>query len=88
MLSPVQETHLAELVTVVPVAMVVPNGKGIYAPSWVRQSFPTASQNIDAVRNYSRTILVSFDEDGVSNPQPITAYGHGWSCWYIVAPGD
>jgi hypothetical protein len=66
--------------------MVRPTSRGIYAPSRLRQSFQTDPRNIDAIRDFGRTILVSFEPDGISNPQPVTAYGFGWSCWYIVAP--
>jgi hypothetical protein len=78
---------ITDRVRVVPIAMVRPNSQGIYAPSRIGQPFLTDPRNIGAIRNYSRTILVSFERDGVSNPQPVTAYGYGFSGWYIVVEG-
>jgi hypothetical protein len=68
--------------------MVWPNDQFIYAPSRIEQPFYTHPANVQAIADYGRPILVSFDEDGVSNPRPVTAYGLGWSCWYIVGEGD
>lgn len=33
-------------------------------------------------------MLVSFEKDGISNPQRVTAYGWGWDCWYIIRERD
>lgn len=33
-------------------------------------------------------VQVSFEPDGVSNPQPVTAYGFGFDCWWIVTGVD
>lgn len=80
-----QNSSVSQPVEVIPVAMVRPNSRGVYAPSRVRRSFLTDPRNIDAIRNYSRTILVSFEPDAISDPEPVTAFGFVWSCWYIVA---
>ena len=69
-----------------PIAMVRPNGQGIYAPSRIR-SIKEMSESEFFERYFSngqpRAIQVSFEEDGLSNPQLVTAYGYGLDCWYI-----
>jgi hypothetical protein len=70
-----------------PIAMVKPTRDCVYTPSRLRQerTIPYAA----FLRQYAdtaRVILVSFDEDGISDPQPVTAYGRGLDCWYIVVP--
>jgi hypothetical protein len=67
-------------------AMVRPSDEYIYAPSRI-----TAAKRMDAEEflaeyaDTARVIDVSFEEDGVSNPQPVTAYGRGLDCWWMVS---
>lgn len=61
-----------------PVAMVTPNKQSIYAPSRILKPVEK-----DISQMTPKTILVSFAQDGVSNPQRMTAYSNGLDCWYI-----
>lgn len=76
------------MVKIIPVAMVKPNRACIYAPSRIRQSFWTKRTNLQAISNHSKEIQVSFAEDGISDPEYMTAYGYTWYCWFIVAPEE
>lgn len=62
------------------VAMVRPNSKGIYAlqPDLVKMTLEKFAK-YPAVDS-----LVSFEEDGYSNPQKRLMYGYGLDCWYIL----
>lgn len=66
---------------VIKIAMRVPNKAGIYAPSRIF----TGMYEKDLTDFSSREILVSFDEDGISNPQRATAYANGLDAWWIKA---
>lgn len=72
-------------VTLQPIAMIVPNIQGIYAPSRIQQK-KTISQTefMEKFADNPYAILVSLADDGISNPQHLTAYGHGLDCWYLV----
>lgn len=66
-------------VTLQPVAMITPTKEDIYAPSRIQQ--PKTIPYIEFLRKYAdspKLIKVSFDPDGKSNPQSITAYGFGY----------
>jgi hypothetical protein len=61
--------------------MVAPNRFGIQAPS--RLQSPVFINDVDfmLLADAARIALVSFEADGISNPQRVTAY-NGW----IVQP--
>lgn len=66
-----------------PLAMRVPNSRGVYAPS--RLSKPKVIDFLTFMLNYnSIEALVSFENDGLSNPEKTTAYGYGLDCWYLA----
>ena len=68
------------------VAMVRPNREGIYAPSRLSESkVISEGEFLTRYADHGRVISVSFEADGVSNPQPVTAYGVELDCWWIVA---
>lgn len=75
-------------VTLTPLAMVTPNGQGVYAPSRLRQPKEIEYKFIKRYADHPRRILVSFEPDGVSNPQVMTAYGFGLDCWYLAEAQD
>ena len=65
-----------------PLTMRVPNRDGIYAPSNLENE---KELSISEFEKYSgKEINVSFDRDGISNPQMMTAYGYGLDCWYLA----
>lgn len=75
----------SDTVVLQPVAMRQPNGRGIYAPSRLRSIRVIALDEF--LKKYADRpcrILVSFESDGVSDPQPITGYGFCVDCWYIL----
>ena len=78
------ETAVIDRVLIVPVTMIRPNSECIYAPSHLAHPFYTNKSNLRAIVNCSRTILVSLEKDGISNPQPMMAYGLGWYCWFVA----
>lgn len=62
-------------------AMRVPTGRGIYAPSGFSGGLVSVSPQVSQsspVRG-----LVSFEPDYCSNPVEIDFYGYGLDCWYI-----
>lgn len=65
------------------VAMVRPTAECIYAPSRI-QSDPVEKEMIGDLYESARVIRVSFETDGMSNPQPRVAYANGLDCWYIL----
>ena len=69
-----------------PIAMVTSNAAGVYAPSRLQKSKKISEQEfLKRYADYGRSVKVSFAADGVSDPQPVTAYGRGLDCWWIVA---
>ncbi len=67
------------------IAMVVPNALGIYAPSRI-ESDPVEIDDASFLENFAdnaRSILVSFSDDGISDPEPRTAWGFGLKAWFI-----
>lgn len=65
------------------VAMVRPNSKGIYAPSRLQPDL--VKMTLEKFAKYLAVdSLVSFEEDGYSNPQKRLMYGYGLDCWYIL----
>jgi hypothetical protein len=69
-----------------PIVMVTPTRECIYAPN--RLELPREIPEREFVEKYADhpiMILVSFEPDGKSNPQQVTAYGHGLDCWYILS---
>lgn len=73
------------IVTLTPVAMVVPNEAGVYALSRIRKPKQITEKKFN--ERYASNpidILVSFAPDGVSEPQTITGYGYGLDAWYIL----
>lgn len=72
-------------VTLQPLAMVTPTRKGIYAPSRIgKKRIITQVEFLIEFADNPRPLKVSFEPDGKSNPQIVTAYGNGLDCWYIV----
>lgn len=72
-------------VTLQPIAMVTPTKECIYAPSRIKQSKVIPyTEFLEKYADNFKLIKVSFEPDGKSNPQSITAYGFGLDCWYIV----
>ena len=66
-----------------PLVMRAPNSDGIYAPSKLESE---KELSIAEFEKYSDVeIKVSFNRDGISNPQTMTAYGYGLDCWYLVS---
>lgn len=68
------------------IAMIRPSLSCIYAPSRI-ETEPKIIPYQEFLRKYAdypREIPVSFDEDGISNPTPTTAYGYGLDVWWIV----
>lgn len=67
-----------------PLAMRVPNWQGVYALSRLQKP---KMLTLAEFRKYSaREILVSFEPDGISNPQRVPAYAYGLDCWYLAEP--
>jgi hypothetical protein len=62
------------------VAMVVPNGSGIYA----LDSGITVMHINDFAQHTARDGRVSFHPDGYSDPITRVMYGRGLDCWYIL----
>lgn len=83
-----QRADITDKVLIVRVAMIRPNADCIYAPSRLSQPFYTDRRNLEAIKDFSREILVSFAGDGVSDPQPTTAYGYAWHCWFIALESE
>lgn len=68
-----------------PIAMRRPNRAGIYAPSQLRQPKEiTYREFLATFADNPQQVPVSFDNDGVSNPQSLTAYSYGMDAWYII----
>ena len=67
------------------IAMLQPTAEFIYAPDgWPAKKFDYA-EFLEKFADRPHVIQVSFADDGVSDPQPVTAYANGLDCWYIVA---
>lgn len=78
---------MANIVTLQPIAMIRPNSRRVYAPSRINPMKEMSESEFFKrylERGRPRGIWVSFEPDGVSNPQLTTAYGLGLDCWYIV----
>lgn len=73
------------MITLQRIAMVVPTKECIYAPSKLT---PLRQMNekefLVKFADSARSIPVSFDDDGKSNPQMITAYANSMDCWWII----
>lgn len=54
------------------VMMRVPNSKGIHAPSQICE--PISIPDLSEYQHTAKTMLVSFDLDGISNPQETVTY--------------
>ncbi len=66
-----------------PLAMRVPNSYGIYTLSKLEQ--PKLLSWFEFTHKYTSTpILVSLEDDGISNPAQMDTYGYGLDCWYLV----
>ena len=75
---------MGKKITLVPVIMRVPSKDCIYTPSrWQRKKRISEQEFIEKYADYGRIIKVSFNRDGISNPQEVTAYGRGLDCWWI-----
>lgn len=74
-----------QMITLIRIAMVRPNA-GVYAPGPQRQI--TEDEFMVRYADNPHVVQVSFEPDGVSNPQPVTAYGFGFDCWWIVTGVD
>ena len=67
---------MARKVTLIPIAQIMPNADFVSAPSKIRPVIEVSQAEFEA--NYAETAhteLVSFAEDGVSDPQPTTVFG-------------
>lgn len=63
-------------VTLIPIAQRRPNQNFVSAPSKVRPSIEVTQEEFEAkYAGTAHTRTVSFEADGISNPQPTTAYG-------------
>jgi len=87
--APEPETTTAPVdtrtVTLQPIAMLTPTRECIYAPSGLRPPETISYRKfLTQLADRPISIMVSFEPDHKSNPQAITAYGFGCSCWYIV----
>lgn len=71
-------------ITLQPIAIVAFTTEIIYAPSRLRKPKTMSYQDFLRYADYGLGIQVSFEPDGKSNPQNITAYGVGCDCWYII----
>jgi hypothetical protein len=70
------------MIRLIPLAMCVPNSRGVYAVSKLE---PIKELGIDDFKKYTpRSINVSFATDSTSNPQLMIAYGYGLDCWYLA----
>lgn len=77
------------MITLTRIAMIRPNSTGIYSPSRIdRARQITEAEFMVRYADNPHVIQVSFETDGVSNPQPVTAYGFGFDCWWIVTGVD
>lgn len=67
------------------IAMVVPNALGVYAPSRIDDNPVEIDDEtfLEKFADSARSILVSRASDGVSDPEPRTAWGFGLKCWFI-----
>lgn len=65
-----------------PLAMRVPNRKGIYALSKLRKSKVISSDEFSYYTSVN--MLVSHESDGISNPELVDAWGYRLDCWYLV----
>lgn len=76
----------AGMITLTRIAMRVPTRQCIYAPSKTRPEPRriTEAEFMARYADHAHAAMVSFEPDGVSNPQSITAYGFGLDCWWIV----
>lgn len=76
------DKELATNYLLTPLAMRVPNSRGIYALS--KLSKPKIISIDQFARFNSVEMLVSFEIDGISGPVLTTAYGYGLDCWYLA----
>lgn len=62
-------------VTLIPIAQVSPNKECIEAPSRLEKPISVSKETFDQqYRNNASPEKVSFEDDGVSNPQVVTTY--------------
>ena len=71
-------------VTLQHVAMVVPTAEFIYAPDGWPAKELDYTEFLEKFADRPHVVQVSFADDGFSDPQPMTAYGFGLDCWYIL----
>ncbi len=82
------------LVTLQPVAMVIPNAHCVYSPSRIEPKKEISyDEFLTKYANHPRSIHVCFDEKPSSTTvfersEIVTAYGIGLDCWYIVVSPD
>jgi hypothetical protein len=68
-----------------PLAMRVPTNNCVYTISrFVKSKKVSEQEFVERYTDYSVSMLVSFDEDGYSNPKRVTAYGRGFDGWWIA----
>ena len=71
-------------ITLIGITMRVPTDKFIYSPSCSQKpKIISYERFLERYAGHPYKILVSFEPDGVSNPQPTTAYGYGLDAWWI-----
>ena len=70
------------MITLQPIAMIIPTRACIYAPSRLRQTRQVTRGEL--TRFTRKPVMVSFEADGRSRPQMVTAYGRRWAGWWIV----
>ncbi len=81
------ETSVPQVVVrLQPLTMVTPNAAGVYGLSRHRTiKVVSYAEFLRRYADHPRLLSVSFADDGVSHPQPVTAYSNGLDCWYILA---
>lgn len=65
-----------EMITLQPVTMVTFNCDGIYAPSKILKSIKIPDvEFLEKYADHPNSLLISFEKDGISNPQLTTIVG-------------
>ena len=78
--EPMAITTTSDQVTLIPLSMVTPNHKGIYAPSRFEPVIVCPQ-----LPERSKKIMVSLAEDGVSNSRPMVCYTNSNGDFWMVS---
>jgi hypothetical protein len=63
-------------IKLIPVAMRKPSSEFIEAPSKISKIIEVSQKEFDnTYAGTERSSLVSFEDDGISNPKPVTTFG-------------